>query len=142
MFIHTGMVSNETQKIPKDKWEPYDKDYMNTPAGTTSLFKLMSTDWDKQQEDDQLFPGRASDKIMRNYPPTVVWTSEFDFLRRDNEVLADRLKGLGRLAEVSNMPGVIHDYHNSNDPETCAEAKYFFEEEKMAFEALVTNWDK
>jgi acetyl esterase/lipase len=45
------------------------------------------------------------------YPPTVVWTSEFDFLRKDNEIFAEKLKAVGKLAEISHMPGVTHAYH-------------------------------
>ena len=46
LFIHTGMLSNATQHIPKDKLEKYDTDYMGEPDVTTSYFKLLATDWD------------------------------------------------------------------------------------------------
>ena len=105
----------------------------------TSCYKLLATDFDKQQKDDQLFPGRASDKIMSHYPPTVIWTSEFDFLRRDNEKLAERLKGLGRLAAFSQCPGTIHDYHQLGNPEEVPEIKRFYAEEIEAFRCLVTE---
>ena len=139
IFFHTGMVSNETQHLPKEKVEKYETVYMSQPEVITSCYKLLSTDWDKQQNDDLLFPGRASDEILKKYPPCVVWTSEFDFLRRDNEVLAERFKKLGKLAEISHMPGVIHGFHQMGDPETVQEIKWFCEEEKLAFKHLVEN---
>lgn len=123
--------------MPQEKLEKYDTDYMGEPEVTTSYFKLLATDWDNQQNDDQLFPGRVSDEILKKYPPTVVWTSEFDFLRRDNEIFADRLKALGKLVDISKMPGTVHCYHQMGSPEDCQEIKWFCEEEKLAFDKLV-----
>ena len=75
-----------------------------------SAYKLHATDFDNQVDDDQLYPGKVSDVILKKYPPTVVWTSEFDFLRRDNEAFAKRLQSVGKLAAMGEMPGVSHDY--------------------------------
>lgn len=99
----------------------------------TSMFKLLAPDWDNQHNDEQLYPGKASDDILKLYPPTVVWTSEYDFLRRCNEDFAARLKAVGKLAEMSEMPGSPHGYHQMGDPETMPEVKWFMEEEKLAF---------
>ena len=103
----------------------------------SSVYKLHATDYDNQQNDDQLFPGRTTDDILKLYPPTVVWTSEFDFLRRDNEIFAERLKKAGKLAEFGMMPGVTHGYHGQNM--TSQENIWFHEEEKLAFKSLVDN---
>ena len=92
-------------------------------------------DFTRQSNDDQLYPGRASDEILKMYPPTVVWTSEFDMYRRDNEAFARRLKHLGRLAEFGQMPGVMHGYQSFNFE--LPETKQFYEEEKIAFQHLV-----
>lgn len=110
LFILTGMLSNETHDLPEDKYESYDKDFGSGPLEMTSCFKLHARDYENQQNDDQLFPGRTTDDILKKYPQTVIWTSEFDFLRRDNEVFAQRLKSLGKLAEISEMPGTVHAY--------------------------------
>ena len=101
----------------------------------TSLFKLHATDFDNQQKDDQLFPGRTSDEILKKYPPTVVFTSEFDFIRRDNEAFAERLRKVGKLAEVSVMPGALHCYQHHDL--TSNQTIWFLEEEKQAFKTLV-----
>ena len=61
---------------------------------------MHATDYDAQQNDDQLYPGRTTDDILKKYPPTVIWTSEFDTYRRDNETFANRLKKFGKLAEL------------------------------------------
>jgi len=41
-------------------------------------------------------------------PPFAIWTSEFDFLKRDNLKLAERGKKVGKLLDISNIPGVAH----------------------------------
>ena len=131
LFIHTGMLSDETQHLPADQLAPYENDWGQTAAALTSVYKLHATDFDQQQEDDQLYPGRAADAILSSYPPTVIWTSEFDFYLRDNQKLADRLKSLGKLAEISLMPGTVHGYQCGNFE--SQETKWFLEEEKLAF---------
>ena len=84
-----------------------------------------------------MYAGKVSNDILMKYPPTVVWTSEFDIFRKDNEKFAARLKSVGKLAETGNMPGVTHAYMLSNfdKPET----KQFLEEEKLAFNYLVVD---
>lgn len=104
----------------------------------TSTYQYMyATDWENQQNDPQVFPGKASDEILKKYPPTVIWTSEFDFLRRDNEQFAARLKKVGKLAEISIMPARTHAYMSLADG---AKELYLFDlEERLAFDHLVTN---
>ena len=72
-----------------------------------------------------------SDDILKLYPPTVIWTSEFDILRRDNEKFAERLKKVKRFGGMGIMPGVMHNYHTHNFEST--QTKKFLEEEKLAF---------
>lgn len=106
LFIHTGMLSNSTQDLPEEELKVYEQGYGGDPHVMTSYYQLHATDIENQQDDDQLFPGRTSDEILKMYPPTVIWTSEFDFLRRDNEIFFERLNILNKLAEYSSMPGV------------------------------------
>ena len=137
LFIHTGNLSNAANDVPEDQWEHYDKDYDYDQHFVKSCFNACSgfdENFNNMYQDDQLFPGRASDQILKKYPPTVIWTSEFDFLRRDNETFAARLKGLGKLAAMSNMPGVTHGYHQMEESQ---EVTWFQEEEKLAFTSLV-----
>ena len=98
---------------------------------------MFTTDWENQQDDDQVFPGRTSDEILSQYPPTVIWTSEFDFLRRDNETFAARLKKVGKLAALGQMPGVGHGYQTTGFK--APEVKKYYEQEREAFYYLVGN---
>ena len=68
-----------------------------------------------------------------------MWTSEYDMYRRDNETFAARLKKAGKLAELGQMPGVMHGYqmYNFHTPET----KAFYVQEKLAFKHLVEMWE-
>ena len=104
----------------------------------TSCYQhIYATDYENQQNDPQVYPGRASDEILKKYPPTVIWTSEFDCLRRDNEEFAARLKKLGKLAEFSNMPAKTHAYMSFADG---AKELFLFDiEERLAFEHLVAK---
>jgi len=47
---------------------------------------------------------------LKKVPPFAIWTSEFDFLRRDNLKMAARGKAAGKLLDISDMPGSVHGY--------------------------------
>jgi len=74
---------------------------------------------------------------MMKVPPFAVWTSEFDFYKRDNSLIAERGKACGKLLDISIMAGTRHAYQCMNYQEQ--ETKWFYEEEKMAFDLWVRN---
>lgn len=131
-FIHSGMLTDATADVPKDQLKPYEN-----PAAfcNTSVYKLLATDIDNQKNDTDLYPGKISDEFMKKVPPFAIWTSEFDFYRRDNIELARRGKACGKLLDISDMPGVVHGYQLNNF--AVDETKWFYEEEKMAFDLWV-----
>ena len=51
-----------------------------------------------------------TDDEMKKLPPFAIWTSEFDFYRRDNRKLAKRGKACGKLLDICDMPGVSHGW--------------------------------
>jgi len=74
------MLSDETANIPKENLKSYED---SSPA-MTSIYKILATDFENQKNDTDLYPGKISDEFMKKIPPFAVWTSEFDFYRRDN----------------------------------------------------------
>lgn len=96
---------------------------------------MLATDYDNQQQDSAVFPGRMSDAELRSIIPFVVWTSEFDMYRRDSVGFAMRGKACGKLLELGNMPGLNHGYQMTNFD--SAETKEFYVQEALAFNAFV-----
>ena len=99
------------------------------------IYQLLGRDFVSEQSNDQLFPGRCSDDLLSKVPPFAIWTSEFDYLQRDNLRLAERGKRVGRLLDISMMPGVYHGYMNQPDNVNAIIA--FKEEQKQAFDLWV-----
>jgi len=64
-------------------------------------------------------PGRMSDALLKKVPPFAIFTSEFDFLRRDCLALAARGKKVGKLLDMSDIPGSAHALM-AEGPETDA----------------------
>ena len=114
LFIHSGMLSDETRDIPTNELHPHERDWGQHASTMTTVYKLHATDFENQKQDDQLYPGKVSYEILKAYPPTVIWTSEYDIYKRDNEKFAERLKREGKLQDISIMPGVMHGYHCHN----------------------------
>jgi acetyl esterase/lipase len=68
-----------------------------------------------------------TDEELRKLPPTMVFTSEFDFLRRDALDLISRLKSVnGPYLDHEDMPGVTHGYqYNGNLDQSTLHFKNF-----------------
>jgi len=101
------MISDKTSQIPNVNLEYWEKPLKEF---NTSLYKLLASNYDLQQRDSQLYPGRMDDMELRNIIPYVIWTSEFDFYRRDCIDFAKRGRSFGKLLDISDMPGVYHGY--------------------------------
>lgn len=95
------MISDGTQHVKKEDLAKYEA----MQIGLTAVYRLHATDFDNQQEDPDLYPGRITDEFMTKIPPFVVWTSEMDMYIRENVEIARRGAACGKLLEISNMPG-------------------------------------
>lgn len=100
-------------------------------------YKALASDWDNQQNDDQLFPGLVSDELLAKMPPTAIFTSELDFLLRDCVNFAERLNKHGKLIGISNMPGTTHCYWGMHFE--TKETLGFYEDEKLAFDSYILD---
>lgn len=105
------MISDQVGLIKDEYREEYERPLH---AFNTSLFKMLSTDWEKQQMDSNLFPGRMSDEELKEIIPYVIWTSEFDMYRRDCLEFAKRGRKFDKLLDIGDMPGVNHGYQGMN----------------------------
>ena len=72
------------------------------------IWKFIALDFEKQKNDPLLFPGKASDEVLKNMPPTIVWEAEFDMFINEATRIANRLKSNGRLLEYVVFPGQRH----------------------------------
>ena len=72
------------------------------------LWMLIAEDISRQKNDPLLFPGKATEHILENMPPTIVWEREFDMFINEASRLANRLQTAGRLLEFVVFPGQMH----------------------------------
>lgn len=79
-----------------------------TNVGLRKIWKLIAQDIKKQKDDPLLFPGKASNEILQNMPPTIIWEAEFDMFIKENTRIAKRLQTTGRLLEFVVFPGLTH----------------------------------
>ena len=73
------------------------------------IWKLIAQDIQQQKNDPLLFPGKASEEILKNMPPTILWETEFDMFIKESTRLANRLRSAGRLLEFVVFPGQTHE---------------------------------
>ena len=75
-------------------------------------------------------------ELCKQLPPTAVFTSEFDFLRGDALLFAEKLEKAGKLLGLQDMPGGSHGYeHHFQQPES----HQFQEEYIKAFKKWVRD---
>lgn len=72
-------------------------------------------------------------------PNSVIFTSEFDYCRRDALMLKEALEKGGKLQDFSDMPGVGHLYQYDC---TLPQSFWFFKDIESAFEKFVKKDDK
>lgn len=77
--------------------------------------------------------------MFKQMPPSVVFTAEFDYCRRDAQTLKRHLEKNGKLADYHDMPGVDHLYYfDSNLPQSY----WFMRDYTFAFEKFVKKEDQ
>ena len=65
LFIHTGMLSDECSRVPEDKLMDFEKDWGEPPEVMTCFYRMHASDFDNQHNDDQLYPGKVSNDILK-----------------------------------------------------------------------------
>ena len=93
----------------------------------------------EEQENLNLFPGRAPLELLSQLPKTIIFTSEFDMYRRDAYKLADSLTAAGTLSDFQDMNMVHYGYQQNGQMNQCNE---YYKELKAAFEAYVLEKQK
>ena len=105
-FLRCPQLSDELKAVSHDQWN----DYEAIQGGQTAEFHRALAAGEPSPTDFYLVPGRMPLDELRQCPPTVVFTSEFDYLRRDAIAFIARLKEAGRLLDYYSHPGGIHGY--------------------------------
>ena len=72
------------------------------------VWRLIATDFEQQKNSPLLFPGKSSDQVLENMPPTIIWEAEYDIFKTEASRLANKLKSTGRLLEFVVFPGQRH----------------------------------
>ena len=88
-FLTCPMISNQTVNVPEDQLLDYE---LTNAERIGNYFHHLMTDEERGKEGPLMYPGLMSDDYLTQCPPTVVFTSEFDFLRRDATHFIERLK--------------------------------------------------
>lgn len=67
------------------------------------------------QNDLNLYPSKMSDELLKKFPRTVMFSSEFDYFRTESDKFASRLFKAGRLDEYVVYPGSVHSFMGLDD---------------------------
>lgn len=109
MILRHSMHSNMLQDEAFGNLKNFEKFHQDSQFG---IFNLLATNFEAQQEDPVLYPAKMNIQDLKQLPPTVVCTGEFDFLRRESQFLIPRLKQANRLVDVLDMPQTFHSYES------------------------------
>merc|ERR1719354_437061 len=72
------------------------------------IWQSIAKDFAKQKSDPLLFPSKASDELLAQMPPTIIWEMEFDLFITEASRMASRMRRVGRLLEFRVQPGQNH----------------------------------
>jgi acetyl esterase/lipase len=69
------------------------------------------TPYEQIKDRVDVFITNMPEEILKNFPPTVLWTSEYDSCRWGTEVMAQLLEKHGKLLDYIVHPGVEHCWY-------------------------------
>ncbi len=78
----------------------------NAIAGVAS-----GTPYEQIKDRVDVFVTNMPDDLLKNFPPTVLWTSEYDNCRWGTEVMAQLLEKHGKLLDYIVLPGTAHCWY-------------------------------
>lgn len=96
LFLICPMISDQTGSLTENQLKPYEK---SNALSISNFFHHLMTDEDRKIKGAAMYPGLMDLEDLKKCPPTVVFTSEFDFLRRDALNFVDRLKQVGKYLD-------------------------------------------
>ena len=124
------MTADMLPYTPEDQLREWEKKFVSF----VSISDLLVDDVKNKMNDPNAFPGRMPISTLKELPPAVVCTSEFDTCLRDCEYLRSRLQEAGTLLDYQNIPGMHHGYQYDGN---CKETTWFYEECSIAFKKYV-----
>lgn len=130
MWLGNAALSGEICDIPYDELNSYEKPLQ---MYCQECWKMMATDYDNQQSDPYLYPGRMPMEALKKMPKVVIVTAEFDMLRRDSISMIRRCEEAGILLDYFSVPGANHIYEAFPD----ATARKAYDEKKKAWHYYV-----
>jgi acetyl esterase/lipase len=108
--------------------EDYAKGY-DDPHGSHFFFHTISqalagvdgqTPYEAIKDRADVFVTNMADDLLKNFPPTVLFTSEFDSCRWGNENLAKLLEKHGKLLDYIVHPGLDHCWYITDFENSCS----------------------
>ena len=102
------MLGTSLDDLPENSVEEWEKPYINCLN-----FELIASDYAKQhsERDPLLYPVEVSLEEAKLLPRTVLFTSEFDWMRRDTFTLVTKLKKAGTYVDHGDYAGSAHCFY-------------------------------
>lgn len=101
------MTSDYYVRTPEAEMPAFERSYASAQVAS---YEFLAKDKDSQKNDKDIFPNLMGDELASKMPPTVVFTSEFDFFRIGSEELIEVLKKNGKLLDSCIHPGGHHGF--------------------------------
>jgi len=102
--------------------------------GMKVMWKYIAKDLKEDWSNPLLFPSKAPDSMMKEMPPTVIFSAEFDMFITETDRMARRLRQNGRLLDLCTIPGIGHASY-LNPSLKCY--KTFYDSFKLALQEYV-----
>jgi acetyl esterase/lipase len=108
--------------------EDYAKGY-DDPHGTQAMFHTISqalagvdgqTPYEAIKDRADVYVTNIADDLLKNFPPTVLFSSEFDMCRWGTEDIAKILEKNGKLLDYIVHPGTDHVWYLTDIENTCS----------------------
>lgn len=137
LILASPMLGRNLEDTPKEEVPSWEKSYI-----WSIPFNLLVDDFEKMDanRDPILYPFNISDEEAKLLPKTVLFTSEFCWLRRDTHLIIPKLKKAGVYEDHGDYAGSAHTSFLFFDKDPNFQTHH--EDMKIVFTDLSSQQDK
>jgi acetyl esterase/lipase len=121
-MVGVGLITMTAEDYAKGYDDPHRMTLLTTSISQALAGVDGQTPYETIKDRADVFVTNMADDLLKNFPPTVLFTSEFDICRWGTEVMAQLLEKHSKLLDYIVHPGATHCWyfadHKNKSPST------------------------
>jgi acetyl esterase len=119
-MVGVGLITMTAEDYAKGYDDPHRMTLLTTSISQALAGVDGQTPYETIKDRADVFVTNMADDLLKNFPPTVLFTSEYDYLRWGTEDMARLLDKHGKLLDYIVHPGTEHCWYLTDPNNECS----------------------